>query len=90
MLPVAVDALGGDRAPGEVVAGAARAAGAGVPVVLVGPPGLVGDPLGLEVIPCSEVIGMHEEGARAVRRKKGSSLVVGAEAVRDGRASALV
>src|ERR1043165_1441118 len=91
MLPVAVDAMGGDRAPDEIVAGAAQAAEEfDIPVVLVGPPDRIGDPKGLEVIPCTEVIDMHEEGARAVRRKKDAALVVGAEAVRDGKASAMV
>lgn len=89
MLPIAVDAVGGDNAPEAIVAGAAEAATAhGVPVVLVGPPEAVGDTRGLDLVPCTEVIGMHEEGARAVRRKKGSSVVVAAEAVRDGKASA--
>jgi glycerol-3-phosphate acyltransferase PlsX len=91
MLPIAVDALGGDKAPGEIVAGAAQAAAElGVPIVLVGPPDLIGDPRGLDVVACTEVIDMHEEGARAVRRKKDSSLVVAAELVRDGKASAML
>jgi glycerol-3-phosphate acyltransferase PlsX len=91
MLPIAVDAVGGDKAPGEIVAGAAQAAAElGVPIVLVGPPDQIGDPLGLEVVPCTEVIDMHEEGAKAVRRKKDSSLVVAAELVRDGKASAML
>jgi len=90
-LPIAIDALGGDNAPGEIVAGAAQAArDLGVPVVLVGPPDRIGDPMGLEVVPCTEVIDMHEEGAKAVRRKKDSSLVVAAELVRDGKASAML
>jgi glycerol-3-phosphate acyltransferase PlsX len=73
------------------VAGAAQAASElGVPIVLVGPPELIGDPRGLEVVPCTEVIDMHEEGAKAVRRKKDSSLVVAAELVRDGKASAML
>ena len=91
MLPVAVDAMGGDKAPGEIVAGAAQAAEElGVPVVLVGPPDQVGDTRGLDLVACTEVIDMKEEGARAVRRKKDSSLVVAAELVRDGKASAMV
>jgi len=89
-LPVAVDAMGGDRAPAEIVAGARRAADDGVPVVLVGPPELVGDTLGLELIACTEVIEMAEDPAHGVRRKKDSSLVRVAELVRDGRASAMV
>jgi glycerol-3-phosphate acyltransferase PlsX len=91
LLPIAVDALGGDKAPAEIVAGAAQAAAElGVPIVLVGPPEQIGDPQGLEIVPCTEVIDMHEEGAKAVRRKKDSSLVVAAELVRDGKASAML
>jgi phosphate acyltransferase len=91
MLPVAVDAMGGDRAPGEIVAGARQAADElDVPVVLVGNPDLIGDPLGLDVIAASEVIAMDDDPATGVRRKKDSSLVRAAEAVRDGRASAMV
>lgn len=91
MLPIAVDAMGGDKAPGEIVAGAAQAAKElDVPVVLVGPPEQVGDTMGLDLVPCTEVIDMHEEGARAVRRKKDASLVVAAELVRDRKASAML
>ncbi len=89
-LPVAVDAMGGDRAPGDIVAGAGRAAADGVPVVLVGPPDLVGDTGGLDLVGCTEVIAMHEDPAQGVRRKKDSSLVRAAELVRDGKASAMV
>ncbi len=89
-LPVAVDAMGGDRAPGDIVAGARRAADEGVPVVLVGPPDLVGDTAGLDLVACTEVIGMQEDPAQGVRRKKDSSLVRAAEMVRDGKASAMV
>jgi phosphate acyltransferase len=85
--PVAVDAVGGDRAPEEIVAGARRATDElGVPVLLVGPPDRVGDTMGLELLACGEVIEMHDEPGNAVRRKKDSSLVRAAEAVRDGRA----
>ena len=90
-LPVAVDAMGGDKAPGEIVEGAHRAAtGHGVGVVLVGPPEQVGDTQGLDLVPCTEVIGMDEDPAGGVRRKKDSSLVRVAELVRDGKASAMV
>ncbi len=91
MLPVAVDAMGGDNAPHEIVAGARRAAEElGIPVVLVGRPGELGDTGGLEVIEASEVIAMDADPAASVRRMKDSSLVRAAEAVRDGRASAMV
>ncbi len=89
-LPVALDAMGGDKAPQEIVAGARQAADDGVPVVLVGLPELVGDTLGLELIACTEVIEMAEDPTQGVRRKKDSSLVRIAELVRDGRASAMV
>ena len=91
-LPIAVDAMGGDRAPTEIVAGARQAADAGFPVVLVGDPDrLAGlDTGGLEVVAASEVIEMHDDPARAVRTKKDSSLLRAAEAVRDGRAAAMV
>src|SRR5215211_5388039 len=82
--------MGGDRAPGEIVTGARRAVDElGVPVVLVGRPDAF-DPLGLEVLPASEVIDMKDDPGSSVRRKKDSSLVRAAEAVRDGKASAMV
>ena len=89
MLPIAVDAMGGDRAPGEIVAAAHDAAAAGIPVVLVGPADLegVGD---LPLIVASEVIEMDDDPAQGVRRKKDSTLVRAAEAVRDGKASAMI
>jgi phosphate acyltransferase len=91
MLPIAVDAMGGDHAPGEIVEGARLAvAELGVPVVLVGRPDDLPDTGGLEVIPASEVIAMDADPASSVRTMKDSSLVRAAEAVRDGRASAMV
>ncbi|HVM51601.1 MAG TPA: hypothetical protein VM262_00260, partial [Acidimicrobiales bacterium] len=91
ILPVAVDAVGGDKAPGEIVDGARQAADTlGVEVLLVGPPDRVGDTRGLELLACTEVIEMHDDPGSSVRRKKDSSLVRAAEAVRDGRASAMV
>jgi phosphate acyltransferase len=89
-LPVAIDAMGGDKAPGDIVEGARRAADQGVAVVLVGPPEQVGDTQGLELVACTEVIAMDEDPAGGVRRKKDSSLVRAAELVRDGKASAMV
>jgi glycerol-3-phosphate acyltransferase PlsX len=91
VLPIAVDAMGGDKAPDEIVEGARRAAAElGVPIVLVGRPEELGDAGGLEVIAASEVIGMDADAARSVRTMKDSSLVRAAEAVRDGKASAMV
>ncbi len=91
MEPVAVDAMGGDSAPSEIVAGARRAADEwGIPVVLVGRSDEMGDTGGLEVIEASEVIPMDAEPGSSVRVMKDSSLVRAAEAVRDGQASAMV
>jgi glycerol-3-phosphate acyltransferase PlsX len=92
MLPIAVDAMGGDNAPDAIVEGARRAASElDVPLVLVGVPerleSLRGD---LEVLPASQVIGMDADPGSSVRTMKDSSLVRAAEAVRDGKASAMV
>jgi glycerol-3-phosphate acyltransferase PlsX len=90
-LPVAVDAMGGDKAPGEIVAGARRAAEeSGIGILLVGRPGEMGDTGGLPELHASEVIGMDDDPGQGVRRKKDSSLVRAAEAVRDGTALAMV
>jgi glycerol-3-phosphate acyltransferase PlsX len=89
-LPIAVDAMGGDRAPKEIVKGARQAMEAGIPVVLVGRRADLPKVDGIEVIDASEVIEMHDDPAQGVRRKKDSSLVRAAEAVRDGRAAAMV
>src|SRR4029453_4749004 len=91
MLPIALDAMGGDNAPGAIIEGAPRAvAEFGVPIVLVGRPeeieSLRGD---LDVLPASEVIAMDDAGSK-VRTMKDSSLVRAAEAVRDRKASAMV
>lgn len=84
--------MGGDKAPSEIVAGARQAhEQLGIPVVLVGPDdGSLGDVGDIEVIPAFEVISMHEDAGRSVRTKKDATLVRAAEAVRDGRASAMV
>jgi glycerol-3-phosphate acyltransferase PlsX len=81
--------MGGDRAPGEIVAGARQASEHGMAVVLVGPADLDGRG-DLPLIEASEVIAMDEDPAQGVRRKKDSTLVRAAEAVRDGQASAMI
>jgi phosphate acyltransferase len=91
MLPIALDAMGGDHAPREIVAGATRAArDFAIPVLLVGRPDEIGDADGLPVLEASEVIAMDAEPGRSVRQLKDSSLVRCAQAVRDGLASAMV
>jgi glycerol-3-phosphate acyltransferase PlsX len=85
---VAVDALGGDKAPVEVVLGAREAASEGIDVVLYGPSGL--DTLGLPLVETTAVIEMADKPAEAVRAKPDSSLVAAVRGVADGRADAVV
>ena len=75
MLPIAVDAMGGDTPPGEIVAGARQAAAElGVPVVLVGrPDGDAATPPTWRCIAATEVIEMNDDprpGACAARRTR--------------------
>jgi glycerol-3-phosphate acyltransferase PlsX len=97
--PVAVDAMGGDSAPGAIVQGAVNAARKGLPVVLVGPEARVraelahlraGSSLPIEVHPASEVVEMHDHPGQAMRRKKDNSIRVCFELVKSGRACAMV
>ena len=91
MLPIAVDAMGGDNAPHSIVTGALHAHQThGIPVVLVGRADEIGDTGGLPVIEASEVIAMDADPSTSVRTMKDSSLVRAAEAVRDENASAMV
>ena len=88
MIRVAVDALGGDRAPEEIVAGAAAAASSEIEPVLFGPRGL--DTHGLRLVVTTETIEMDEHAVEAVRSKSDSSLVRAARAVANGEADAVV
>jgi glycerol-3-phosphate acyltransferase PlsX len=88
MARVAVDALGGDRAPEEIVAGALVAASAGIEVTLHGPAGL--DTGGLPLTVAEQAIGMAEKPSEAVRAKPDSSMVSAVRAVATGEADAVV
>jgi phosphate acyltransferase len=97
MQTVAVDAMGGDRAPSEVVAGAVEAARGGVHVLLVGrreavEAELAGRPApaGVEIADAPDVIGFSDEPAAAVRSRPDSSLVRACRLVREGSAGAVV
>jgi glycerol-3-phosphate acyltransferase PlsX len=96
---VALDAMGGDNAPEATVAGAAAAAGTDLRVLLVGDSAVL-EPL-LEAVPAParahielvhapDKILSSEDGARAVRAKPESSVVVACRTVREGRAAAAV
>ena len=73
MVRVAVDAMGGDRAPEEIVAGALEARTGELEPILFGPAGI--DTGGLELVETTSVIAMDEKPAEAVRAKPDSSLV---------------
>ena len=92
---VALDAMGGDNAPGEVVLGAVQAAREyGIGVYLVGKEEAIRAELAkhsvagldLPIVHTEQVIEMDEHPANAVRRKKDSSMLKALELVRDGQA----
>ena len=88
MIRIAVDALGGDRAPEEVVAGAVEAATDEIQPILFGPAGL--DAQGLDHVVTTQAIGMDEKPAEAVKAKPDSSLVAACRAVGEDAADAVV
>lgn len=97
-MKIAVDAMGGDLAPREIVKGALQAAMEfGISVILVGDEKQVLAELGnsdadglVSVVHTTEVIGMGEPPAVAVRRKRNSSIVRATQLVKEGEARALV
>ncbi|QXJ24144.1 phosphate acyltransferase PlsX [Actinomadura graeca] len=96
-LPIAVDTMGGDHAPGEVIAGAVEAVREhGVRVVLVGRAPLIRRELDrhgtvgqIPIVHADEALDMGE-GALASRRKPRSSVAIACHLIKQGRASALV
>ncbi len=99
MTRIALDLMGGDSAPAAVVDGALLVAQETpeVEVVLVGPPDAAAalladrDAAGrFEVVAASQVIGMDEDPARAIRAKRDATVRVCARLVRDGQADAMV
>lgn len=96
---IALDAMGGDLAPLEVVMGAVAAAGPTLKVILTGKSEEIGRCLKesgagslsyIEVVEAPEVIGFDEEPTKAVRAKENSSLVAACRAVAEGRADGMV
>ncbi len=88
MARVAVDALGGDKAPEEVILGALDAAAEGIDVTVYGPAGL--ETRGLPLVEAADRIEMGEKPAEAVRAKPDSSLVAAVRAVAEHDADAVV
>ncbi|AEV95308.1 fatty acid/phospholipid synthesis protein PlsX [Pediococcus claussenii ATCC BAA-344] len=95
MIKIAVDAMGGDNAPEEIVKGvvAAREELSDVEFVLFGKKEeiqkYVSDFKNITIVHTDEVITMEDEPVRAVRKKKNSSMVMAAQAVKNGDADAL-
>ncbi|CCZ04040.1 phosphate acyltransferase [Eubacterium sp. CAG:603] len=97
---VAVDAMGGDNAPTEIVKGAIDAVNSceGIKVILVGMEDVVNQELSkyeynkdkIEVVNATEVIQTEEPPVNAIRRKKDSSIVVAMNLVKNNQADAFV
>ena len=96
-MSIALDAMGGDHAPDEIVQGALLALPSlRLPLVLVGDPDAIARaaggqlPKGVTVRPASQVVGMEEKPTDAYRKKKDSSLMVAVRMVKEGQAKAVV
>ncbi len=101
MLRIAIDAMGGDHSPDEIVAGAVSAlqANARLSVQLVGPEQPLEALLAsvaadvrerIAIVPALEVIDNDEAPAMAVRRKKDASIVVATRLLKEGKADGLL
>ncbi|MBE0609616.1 MAG: phosphate acyltransferase PlsX [Dehalococcoidia bacterium] len=95
---IVVDAMGGDNAPGEIVAGALMAVGGlGVEVTLVGQTEAIRHEMqgtaevkGLKIVEAPDIIEMDEHPTDAVKAKPNSSINVGIRLVKEGKADAFV
>ncbi|MHB8780647.1 MAG: phosphate acyltransferase PlsX, partial [Candidatus Geothermincolia bacterium] len=96
---IALDAMGGDHAPGEIVEGAIMARDElGIREIHVGRRDAVEaelaargqDPAAWDIVDAPDAVAMNEDGARAIRSKPDASLNVAARLVKDGAAKALV
>jgi glycerol-3-phosphate acyltransferase PlsX len=96
---VAIDAMGGDNAPGVEVEGAVIAAREfGIPVTLVGDEERIRKELALHdtkgldisIHHASEIVGMHDSPSDVIRKKKDSSIRVAFDLVKSGAAEAVV
>lgn len=98
-IKIAVDAMGGDNAPVEIVKGAIESVNEfGSNIILVGQKDVIESELKkyqydsshVEIVPASEVITTEESPTNAIRRKKDSSMVVGLNLVKQKQADAFV
>src|SRR4029077_246797 len=94
-MQIAVDAMGGDNAPAQVLLGASQAAAEyKIDIAVVGLPSTVQTLLDqhplLHLVPCTQVVSMDEHPAQAVRSKPDSSMNVCARMCKDGKADGWV
>src|SRR5205807_7481877 len=98
MPTIAIDAMGGDHAPGEIVKGVARASlETGIDCLLVGDERRIQEvletvpynPEHISIVDCRDAIGMDEDPHEAVKNRRDTSLLVAALAVVERRAAAM-
>ena len=96
---IAIDAMGGDHAPGEIVKGVARASlETDIDCLLVGDERRIQEvletvpynPEHISIVDCRDAIGMDEDPHEAVKNRRDASLLVATRAVAEGRANAMV
>ena len=100
MIRIALDAMGGDNSPGEIVKGALHALerSSGISVILTGPEETIRKELAgcqydkerLQIEAASEVITLDEAPVQAIQKKKDSSIVKGLMLLKEGRADAFL
>jgi glycerol-3-phosphate acyltransferase PlsX len=97
MAKIALDAMGGDNAPREIVMGALEAATQiSSSILLIGDPAKIDQflpkpcPANIQIHPASEVIEMHEKPIEAIRKKKDNSINVGVELVKQEAAQVFI
>ncbi|MET3698020.1 phosphate:acyl-[acyl carrier protein] acyltransferase [Bacillus oleivorans] len=95
-MKIAIDAMGGDHAPEEIIKGVDKALTAfpDVDFIVAGDQDKINPILQasdrVQILHTTEVISSHDEPVRAVRRKKDASMVLAANEVKEGRADACI
>ena len=94
MIRIALDAMGGDHAPAEIIKGALSSAGSGdIRIVLVGNEKVLKghkNTSSFEIVHASEVIGMHESPVSSVKQKKDSSINVALNLLKEKKVDAVI
>ena len=99
-ITIAVDAMGGDNAPNEIIKGAVQAVQDknDIKVLLIGKQDVIQNELSgynydnarIEIVHAEDIITNHDAPVMAIRKKKNSSIVVALNLVKDGSADAFV